>query len=463
MIAASAQWSARARAGAGGVAPFVLLITIAGYGRIFTSANIGQANAWPLFSHGNIGSLTMSANDLEGGFNTSDFSFTVLDYNRLLTQDFQNGVNLIGATATIQVGFAGLPLSQYVTVMTMIVDHVDLANQNTCYKITLRDNSLLLQQFAFETADDGFPTGNNHPATVAGTPMSILQSAVAQSGLPSANVNATAIANLNANVYFGLTQKFTVTYPPRAKDFCENEILKPLGAYWFWNNLGQITPYSMLPYAQPQPVLTLDQTIISKETPPVPMRANDYTAVVIYKMDGDSNGQNFQTDIVGEYAPAVNLYGIAQSRVIQSRGVRSALGGARIARLTMQNIFRRYGLKPFTMKVRCFLPALLVELSDKVTVTHPLIPNGLWPAVFRMPGPMGITGTLWEVISKTCNFDDGMVELGLIDVSWLTQFPPYEIAPNGEGTYVPNKTSPYAFYTNPAGNYSNGDAGRLLY
>ena len=463
MIPASTLWNARAKAGAGGTSPFVVLFTIAGYNRIFSTAAVGQSNIYPWISHGNAGSLTMSVNDLEGSSNVSDLSFTVLDVNRAITLDFQTGINLLGKVCTIKVGFPGMPLAQYVTLMTMVVDHVDLANQNTCYKFTLRDNSLLMQQFAFQTGDNGFPTSNNHPATVFDTPMNILQTAVQDSGLPLANINTAAIANLNTNVYFGLKQRFTVTYPPRAKDFVEAEILKPLGAYWFWNYLGQLTPYSMLPFAFPVSALVLDGSIIKIDTPPVPMRSQDYTAIVIYKMDGDSNGQNFQTDIVGEFAPAVNLYGIAQSRIIQSRGVRSALGGARIAHLTIQNIFRRYGLKPFTMKLRCFLPAMLTEIGDKVNVNYAKVPNGMFAPVFRMAGPMGITGTLWEIRGKTVDLDDGTTELDLLDVSWQVATPAYQIAPNGTGTYPSNIATPFMFYSSALGKYSNGDPARNLY
>lgn len=462
MIQASSLWNARAKAGAGG-SPVVFIFTIAGYPRAFSTQTTGQPNIYPWISHGNAGSLTMSVNDLEGTANVSDLSFTVMDMNRAITQDLQNGVNLLGKVCTITVGFPGMPLSQYITLMTLVVDHIELANQNTSYKVTLRDNSLLMQQFAFQIADDGYPTNNNHKATIQGPPMTVLLAALAQSGLPTANINLAAINALTSEAYFGLLTKFAVTYPPRAKDFCEAEILKPLGAYWFWNNLGQITPFSMLPFGAVSPVLVLDGSNIDVQTPPVPLRSQDYTSIVIYKMDGDSNGQNFQTDIVGEYAPAVNLYGISQSRIIQSRGVRSSLGGARIAHLTMNNIFRRYGFKPLTMKLRCFLPAMLVEISDKVTVNHPKIPNGMWAAQFRMPGMMGITGTLWECKGKTVNFDDGTTELDLIDVSWQAQFPPFLVAPDGEGAYIPNKASPFMFYSNAASQYSNGDPARLLF
>ncbi len=463
MIPATPSWQALAQTGAGGAAPVVALFEIEGYSRTFTTAQTGIAGQYPWISDGNAGSLVMSVSDLEASSNVSDLSVTVTDFNRQITQDFQNGVNVIGNKTTIRVGFINQPQSDFITLMTLIVDHVDLANQNTCYKFTFRDNSMLMQQYSFQIADDGFPTGNNHLATVQGSPMEILTEAVLQSGLPAAQINTAAIQALNENAYFGLMLYFRISYPPRAKDFIEQEILKPLGGYWFWNYLGQLTPYSMLPYALPVSQMTLDETNISVATPPVPIRSQDYTAVIIYKEDGNSNGQNFQTDIVGEYAPAVNLYGISQSRIIQSRGVRSSLGGARIAHLTIQNIFNRYGFKPFTLKVRVFLEAMRLELGDKVTLTHALIPNGMWPAKFRMSGPMGITGTLWEVKGKTVDFNDGTVSLDLLDVSWQIEYGVWQIAPDGTGSYTSNTGTPYMFYSGSNSEYSNGDPARTLY
>lgn len=440
----------------------VVAFEIAGYSRVFTTAATGIESWYPWVSEGNAGSLTMSVNDLEGGFNLSDLSITVLDINRQITEDLQTGINLLGNQVSILVGFRNMPKSEYVTIMTMVVDHIDLANQNTAYKFTFRDNSLYMQQYSFQIADDGYPTGQNHVSTQIGTPMQLLYDAVIQSGLNPNYINTQAIIDLNQSAYFGMLMDFEITYPPRAKDWIEQEILKPLGAYWFWNNMGQLTPYSMLPYSLPVPAMTLDETNISVSTPPVPMRSQDYTAVIIYKMDGNSNGQNFQTNVVGEYAPAVNLYGISQSRIIQSRGVRSTMGGTRIAHLTIQNIFQRYGMKPFTYKPRVFLSAMLLEVGDKVTLNHSQIPNGMWPAEFRSSGPMGLTGTLWEVKGKTVDFNDGSVQLDLLDVSWQIQNGTSVIAPDGTAPYSGN-TGNYMYYSSADSTYSNGDAARLLY
>ena len=461
----------------------IVAFAIAGYARTFTTGPTEVEGFYPWISEGNAGSLSMSVNDLEGGSNVGDISFTVLDANRQITADLQTGMNILGNVCTIIVGFPNLPPAQWITLMTLVVDRIELANQNTAYKITLRDNSTLMQQYSFQTADDGFPTSKNHIATIQTDPMTALYEAVSQSGLPPASINTAAMLTLKNSVYFGFNVFFQVSYPPRAKDWIEQEILKPLGAYWFWNHLGQLTPYSMLPYAAPTPVMTLDGSNICMETPPVPMRSGDYTAVIVYKIDGDGNGQNFQTIIVSEFAPAVNLYGMAQSKIIQSRGVRSSQGGARMAYLTTQNIFSRYGLKPLTYKPRCFLPAMLLEIGDKVTLNHPLIPNALWASQFRLPGTMGIQGTLWEVKGKNVDLNKGTVELDLLDVSWQLINPGYSIAPDGTGPYATGnegRATNYMYYSSAGESvsgtsaasisalttdamYTNGDTARLLF
>jgi hypothetical protein len=482
VISASSTWKALAKAG-GASSPLIVAFQIAGYSRVFCSVPTGLPNFFPWISQGNAGSLTMSVNDLEGGSNVGDLSFTVTDFNRQLTQDFSSGVNFLGNVCTVMVGFRNLPQTQWITLMTLLVDRIELANQNTCYKFTLRDNSTLMQQFSFQVADDGFPTSSNHIATVQTDPMTALYDAVTQSGLPPENINTAALLALQQKVYFGFLVYFKITYPPRAKDWIEQEILKPLGGYWFWNNLGQLTPYSMLPYDVPVPAMVLDSSNISLSTPPVPMRSPDYTAVVIYKMDGNGNGQDFQTNIVSEFAPAVNLYGIAQSKIIQSRGVRASLGGARMAYLTTQNLFSRYGLKPMTYKPRAFMETMLLEIGDKVTLNHPLIPNALWASQFRSSGPMGLQGTLWEVKGKTVDLNTGAVELDLLDVSWQIINPGYYIAPDSTGPYSlgnEGRLTNYMYYSSAGESvigtdpvsisalstdavYEDGDTARLLF
>ena len=88
-----------------------------------------------------------------------------------------------------------------------------------------------------------------------------------------------------------------------------------------------------------------------------------------------------------------------------------------------------------TYKPRAFLQTMVLEIGDKVTLNHPLIPNALWAAQFRSSGPMGLTGTLWEVKGKTVDLNSGTVTLDLLDVSWQVINPGYYIAPDGAGPY----------------------------
>jgi hypothetical protein len=192
-----------------------------------------------------------------------------------------------------------------------------------------------------------------------------------------------------------------------------------------------------------------------------------YTSALTYRMDCDSNGQNPKTNFCDNYAPAENLYGISQSRVIVSRGMRSGQGGMRIAHLMAYMLFRRYGLKPLTEKFQGFAPCLQLEMGDKFLLSHPLIPNAKFPAGLRTPGtPLGIQGTLWEVLNTRKNLNDGMVDMELLHVSWQLASNAWLIAPDATPTYTactPAQKAKYFFVCNASNQQSNGDPAHTVW
>jgi hypothetical protein len=445
-----------------------------GYARILSSYATGMADQYPWLKITGA-NLTQSVNDLEASSNLSDVKLACLDGDLLnpqaITQDIEGGYSFNGKTAILWYGWAGIAQSDFVILATMIVDHTDYSDDNTTINFILRDNSLLINNYTFLYAANGLPTSNQNPALILGAPFDptqgLLVTALLDAGMPPGLINTAAVAALNNNVYFGTNMQFNVTYPPACKDWIESELLKPLGACWFWNNLGQFTPYSLLPAAPPASVLTLDQTNIAVATLPVPIESELYTSAMTYRMDMNSNGQDAQTIFTDIYAPAANLYGISQTRVIVSRGVRSSLGGMRIAHLMAQMLFRRYGLKPLTLKLRTYAPALLVEVGDKVTINHPLVPNGKFPAALRTSGSsLGITGTLWEILRKNSGLADATVSLDLLHVSWQLASNARYISPDGVPAYSAASSSQrasYFFICNSSNSYSNGDSGDLLW
>ena len=490
MIPAASSWNTAAASYLTGMGTVpVVLLTIGktslsdtgGYARILSSYKTGVANqyAWLRLEGAK---LTQSVSDLDASSNLSNVTLTCTDGDLLhpqaLTGDINGGYTFGGQTAILWVGWSTIAQTDFVQLATMILDHTDYGNDNTTLDFVIRDNTLLINNYAFITAQNGLATCDQNPATVMGRPFDPAQglavTALIDADLPTGLINAAAISYLDQNIYLDFNMLFAVTYPPSAKDWIETEVLKPLGCCWFWNYLGQWTPYSLLPAVPPVSVLTLDQTNIAAATLPVPVESEMYTSALTYRMDMDSNGQNAQTIFTDIYAPAANLYGISQTRVIISRGVRSSLGGLRMAHLMANMIFRRYGLKPLTLQVETFAPGILVEMGEKITINHHLIPNGKFPAPLRNAGTLlGVNGTLWEVTRKTIDLAKMTATFELLDVSWElavypdgTQTGAWYIAPDATKQFAaesaPNQRK-YMYVCNSSDQYSTGAAAHTLW
>src|SRR5579862_4127959 len=105
--------------------PLIKYITIAGYSRSFTDnlefalAQGGGCVPWLV----SIDDFSTSVNDMDGGADVGSLSFTVQDRNEAITGDFPNFV-FEGARITVQLGFEGLALADFITVFAGYVDTV---------------------------------------------------------------------------------------------------------------------------------------------------------------------------------------------------------------------------------------------------------------------------------------------------------------------------------------------------
>jgi hypothetical protein len=455
MIPASSQWSAAATQNGAMNGVLDVIMTISGYSRVFTVYDHKTSGWYPWIS--DPGTFSSSESDLSGSSSISNAQVTVIDYQNLLTADMAT-FSFQGKTVTIQVGFPGLTQTEYLPIATMLINKVDSNKNNTAYTFDLRDNSLQLQNYVWLIGNDGYDTSSSNPVTVQGSPMELLEDVLEQAGISSSQINSTALNNIANNILYGIYFDFNVTYPPQGKSWIEQELMVPLACWWFWNYAGQFTPVCMVPYTQPTPAITLTQYLISDKTMPVAKQSSNYISDFAYFMDLDSNGQNAGNIFEMIYAPAFNVYGMSQIQQIRSRGVKSALGGFRIAQLIMYALCNRYGFKPLTCSVDCLLPAMVCEIGDPVYLTYPNIPN-------RVTGNMGMTNVLWEVTSAKKNLKTGVTTLGLLDVSWM-QAPAYQLAPSGIPNFPsasPTQQQEYMFVAGASGTYSNGTAGNEVY
>src|SRR5262245_53844356 len=99
--------------------------------------------------------------------------------------------------------------------------------------------------------------------------------------------------------------------------------MKPLSAFHYTNNLGQVCVNFMYPISL-APVSDLNVDNVTE----IPT-AGQVDMVNQVEVRYDHNGDKFKSQLVRRYTPSISLYGLSRSpHIIESTGMRSSLGGA---------------------------------------------------------------------------------------------------------------------------------------
>lgn len=412
-----------------------------------------------------IDDLKITVSDLDGGADLADLTFTLQDKTQQLTADLASVV-LEGKRCRLRAGYVGMSLTDYATLFTGQLDTVESANGNQEYAFTASDvNVKKLTQKIYTVGDDGFSIDSKHPKTLSGHPLDILVDALRQAGVHSIEIDTAKIDFYRDTVYSGLEYVFTLTAAPTAKDFIENELMKPLGMYLWPNNFGLVSVNAFYPalsgnanYTPPAPpAMTLDTTNV---TLPIPLEQEaDLVNQVVFQFDDDGSGNgNFLAEEIVDYDASISKYGLVGEQDIQSKGMRSAFQGYFMAAFVGRLIALRYGLKPIVLDpLTCLWSACLLEPGDIVAVTNPFLPN-------RAAGTLGLTAQFFEVMDRNWKFMSGGVELKLLAIN-LTLYKQYLITPNAEAAYASASSADkakYMFQCGTNGEYSTSAPANTL-
>lgn len=438
MISATTNWKAAFPQNVNQAQQLVHILTIAGYGRVFAfcpGAAPGGTSGW--------------ISDISGGQFESDglactasngsLAVDVIDFNQEISGDLAT-TTFEGVQCTLTSGTAALAAGDFIAYGTYIIDSVECLEASLRYRLNLRDLGILLEQSIWEYGDDGYPTSSSHPRTIQGDPMAILEEILeTECGYPSGNLNSTVMSAYQAGLFAGFKMVFSITQPPQAKAWIDQEIFNPLAGFGYWNAAGQYTPKFLLPQGPPS-VPSYPAFGVKSILDPIPTPApGPYCAALLLNLDYD--GQNFNTEILSTDQAGIDLYdGVIQITNRQSRGMQSALGGSLYGRLAASATFRRYATRPWILNFRAPWQAVLLELGDVVSVTHPQIP-------VKGSG-MGITNRWYEVQKKSPNWKEGTVDLSLLDVNWMNAAQRV-IAPNGTPDYAGSSPTQQGEYLYP--------------
>jgi hypothetical protein len=459
MIAATSNYITALAAFRSGKIP--ALITIAGYPRVFTNYDSGVGGQINLLTQ--LGDLSTSVHDLDGGADQSTWAFQVLDLAGLITSDFP-GFVFEGKVVTLKLGLPGLAQADFCTVFTGYIDTVGSTNGNQEYVFNCSDISARLSQVIYLVGDSGLPTDQDNIRTLNGHPLDILLDILnTQVALPGGFIDTAKIEAYRDGPFSGAQFQFNLSQSVAAMDFIKNQLLKPLGGYLWVNSLGLITVNFFYPLAAPVAVATLGTDSWTSIPDAEQVDMINTVQFQFDKDDADKDGtNNYFAQDTELYGASVSKYGQYGETVIQADGLRSGFQGFFTARLVARMIFSRYGLKSLKFDsgaADAIWKTMRLEPGDIVGVTHPFIPN-------REAGTIGITSRLFEILNRSFKFSEGLMTFTMIDANFLTTtFGAFKIAPDAEADYVsasaPDKLL-YMFMCNDSDQYSNGNAAHIL-
>jgi hypothetical protein len=442
----------------------IYLLEISGYSRKFTNQPTGVSGQYDWMI--DISDSGTTINDLDGAADLGEVDITIQDLGHAITADFA-GITLEGRKATLKIGYPGLAQSDFLIVHTGVIDNIASANKNNDYVFAITDKTTSLQKTIYSIGDDGVnPTDNKNPKTLNGHPLDILLDILENEiGYSVGDINVTKITDYRDSIFSGVQFKFVITSPPTAADFIANQIMKPLGGYYWNDNNDQFNVNFFYPLTTVASVFSLNEDNMLD----IPEAAQaDLINSINFRFDKDddnSGNGDFKSESVNNYADSITKYGFYASHIVESDGMRAGLQGFLIAAIVSRMLFYRYGLKTLAFgkgnsatPVEARWTAARLQPGDIVDVTNSHIPD-------RVAGVMGITGKFFEVLDVVRDYSTSTVKLTLLDASYLSKFGTYLITPNAEANYTSASTADkakYMFMCNDSDQYSNGHAANVL-
>lgn len=443
----------------------------------FTCNDFNRLNQRVIYVYGDDGTVTTTTTTFAGAnpwttvtqTNTTDPTTGVVTPSAVITYgtvDPSNGpvgtvingnVTTVTTSRTVQIN--GVNTTIYETVVTTLGDTVTTIATTTYGGMELFGNVIVSVQTQFTTGlvttslsitfTENGPVGvtsvtdsaiitSSNPKHLVGHPLDMLLEILqVEIDLADSDINIALIEAYRDSVWSGTEFEFYITGSVDAKDFMENQLLKPLGGYLYTNASGQIC----VGFAQPLPgsiVSNLALTPSNIASLPT-VQTHDLTNVLTLRFDKDdfnistvANSTGYLAQSNTFYAPSIEDLpdlstevatelvagsGAVQGQlIIESDGMRSGFQGFVLSAMVANSIFALYGSYNPTMQVDVLWnPAFSIELAEYVTVTHPLLPN-------RKLGVMGMVNQLFKVTARSYSFDSMVVTLTLEDASGISAF-----------------------------------------
>jgi hypothetical protein len=284
---------------------------------------------------------------------------------------------------------------------------------------------------------------------------------------PNPAIDVLALLELKRTQFSGDRFEFKFTGATTAKDWVEDQILKPLGLYHIVRPSGQLSFKSMKSPLSAAAVARLDQDNIMG----IPQLARwpvlNFVSVRFDSEDTALKGASNSSEYNAEYSfvdtESVDQFGQYLKQQAEASGMRLAWGGYTRAWLLAQRIFARHAFGTPEYSINAFLSTLELELGDLVLVSHPLVPDLKNPN-----GALGLVDVLCEITDKQPNYASGTLQYKAADTRFMHYTKPYLIVPASAGvpawtSATPDQKAKYFFVAGSSGAMSDGAAAATIF
>jgi hypothetical protein len=295
-------------------------------------------------------------------------------------------------------------------------------------------------------AGNGQPISSNNPRWIQGNPLDIylavLQSEVGLGQLPNLPtsqwvfyeppdtttlinpnpwVDVDGILALRDQYFSGDWMEFKITDATTAKDWLEQQILKPLGLYSIVRSTGAISLKSMKSPATQTP----SAAIYNSQLVGIPTQEREPPLnVVRWRVDvnndstqSNTSARQYKGTWVYWDEASIDQYQQQYIHECESQGMISPRGAFAREFLLADRVFRRHGFGSPYYQVPAALNFVGLELGDLVTLTDGVMLD-------FQAGILGINQVLCEVIDRKPGYASGRMELKLLDTRFLGETAP---------------------------------------
>lgn len=332
-----------------------------------------------------------------------------------------------GTRMQVFLGYEGLPESQYMSFTKVEVIQRNMASDMVAFVVDTAD---ILRTMVKEIFTDASQLNN---VALVGTALDLALRIMVSTGtgvngtydtLPAAWGLAIPLAFVDVTKFeefiaegLNVSMDFLIRGPEDGKSFLENEIFKVLNLYPVINQTGQISLRANR-FPEDTPTVTLTEEDI--EVIGFSTADRLITNHVIYKNDenhaADPAASGGQWGVISNFRAldSINKYGQRETRTIESRGLRVALGANPVVNARAEEIFARYADPPAVYEVLAHYRNHHLEAGDLVFLTSPFTPN-------LAAGVRGLVNEKLELTNIEVDWNAGKLRMTFLDVNTATE------------------------------------------